>query len=166
MISTIDSHLIAWLQKYSPALARASLFVVFFWFGILKIVAMSPANPLVENLLSRTVPYITFQKFILFFGAYEMLIGIVFLIPGIERLAIALLIPHMITTLLPLFLLPDITWQGLLAPTLEGQYIIKNSVIIALAFTIAARLHPIRKDLQDSSLRLRLGSSAYSSSKT
>jgi uncharacterized membrane protein YkgB len=42
----------------------------------------------------------------------------------------------MITTAGPLFLLPDIAWQSFLAPTLEGQYIIKNIVVVALAATI------------------------------
>ena len=73
-----------------------------------------------------------------------MLVGISFLIPGLERLAIALLMPHMITTFMPLVLLPSITWKGFFTPTLEGQYIIKNLVIIALAFSIAARLKPLK----------------------
>ena len=74
-----------------------------------------------------------------------MIIGISFILPRCERLAIALLIPHMILTTLPLIFLPAMTWKGLLTPTLEGQYIIKNLVIIALAMGIAAHLHPIRK---------------------
>ncbi|MBI3442343.1 MAG: hypothetical protein HY007_01060 [Candidatus Sungbacteria bacterium] len=146
MISQIDVHIISWLRRYSFPLARISLFVVFFWFGALKILHTSPANPLVEALLSRTLPFLTFEKFILFFGAYEMLIGTAFLIPGLERVAIVLLIPHIITTILPLIFLPQITWQGFLIPTLEGQYIIKNSVIVALAFSIAARLQPMKTD--------------------
>ena len=146
MISTIDVHIISWLRRYSVVLARASLFLVFFWFGILKIVSTSPANPLVEALLHHTLPFISFERFIVLFGAYEMLIGIAFLIPGLERIAIALLIPHTLTTVLPLFFLPQITWQSFLTPTLEGQYIIKNCVIIALAFTIAAHLHPMKKE--------------------
>lgn len=145
MISRIDFHIIALLHRYSIPLARVSLFVVFFWFGMLKILHTSPANPLVEELLSRTLPFLTFEKFILFFGIYEMLIGITFLVPKLERVAIALLVPHMITTVLPLVILPQITWQGFLTPTLEGQYIIKNCVIVALAFSIAARLHPMRE---------------------
>ena len=143
MLSRIDSHIIAALQRYSIFIARASLFVVFFWFGILKLFHTSPANPLVEGLLARTLPFITFPKFILLFGIYEMLIGIIFLLPGFERLAIALLIPHMITTILPLILLPTITWQGLLTPTLEGQYIIKNILIIACAVVVGTRLMPV-----------------------
>ncbi len=146
MISEIDLHIIALLRRYSFPLARVSLFIVFFWFGALKIAHTSPANPLVDALLSRTLPFLTFEQFIFLFGLYEMLIGITFLVPKLERVAIALLIPHMVTTLLPLILLPKITRQGFLIPTLEGQYIIKNCVIVALAFSIATRLRPMKEN--------------------
>lgn len=87
----------------------------------------------------------TFGQFIVFFGVYEMLIGVVFLFPNMVRLAMALLVPHMITTFLPLVLLPSVTWQAFFVPTIEGQYIIKNLVIIALALAIASHLEPMRK---------------------
>ncbi len=116
--------------------ARIALFIVFFWFGILKLFDLSPANPLVADLLEKTLPFITFHTFIVLFGIYEMIIGITFLIPRMEKVAIVLLIPHMFTTFLPLIMLPSVTWQGPFAPTLEGQYIIKNLVIIALALSL------------------------------
>jgi hypothetical protein len=50
----------------------------------------------------------------------------------------------MITTFMPLFLLTEETWSGFLIPTLEGQYIIKNLVVIAAAMGIAAHLEPIK----------------------
>jgi uncharacterized membrane protein YkgB len=65
-----------------------------------------------------------------------------------EKVAIALLIPHMITTLLPLLFLPQTTWQAPFVPSLEGQYIIKNVVIIALAAMVFADMHKKRKGLQ------------------
>ncbi len=136
-LEKIDAAIILFLRKITPALTRLALFVIFFWFGFLKLFDTSPAGPLVSDLLHRTLPFVTYQNFIVGFGIYEMLIGISFLIPGLERLAIALLIPHMITTFMPLFLLPSVTWKGILVPTLEGQYIIKNLVIIALAFSMA-----------------------------
>ena len=89
------------------------------------------------------------SQFIVFFGIFEMIIGIAFLVPHLERLAIALLVPHMITTFLPLIFLQSITWQGFLTPTLEGQYIIKNLVIIALAMGIAAHLQPFKNNDED-----------------
>lgn len=77
------------------------------------------------------------------FGLFEMLIGLLFITPRAERLAIFLLAIHMFTTSLPLFILPTTTWAGFLVPTLEGQYIIKNLLIIALAIGVAANLKPL-----------------------
>jgi uncharacterized membrane protein YkgB len=85
----------------------------------------------------------SFHSFLILFGVFECLIGILFLIRGAERIVIPLLFIHMITTFGPLFLLPQETWSGFLVPTLEGQYIIKNLVIIAAAIGIAAHLHPM-----------------------
>ena len=144
-LEQFDLWFIHLLRKLSIPFARFSLFVVFFWFGILKIIGTSPANPIVADLLHVTMPFMSWDTFIILFAIYEILIGICFIIPRLERLAIALLIPHMIMTTLPLFFLTDMTWQGFLTPTLEGQYIIKNLVIIALAMGVAAHLHPMGK---------------------
>lgn len=130
------------IKKIVSPLSRISLFIVFFWFGILKIIGTSPANPLVQKLFEKTAPFISFEIFIILFGAYEMLIGILFLIPKRKKLALFLLVPHMIATFLPLFLLPNVTWQNFFTPTLEGQYIIKNLVIIALALNLDSRANP------------------------
>jgi len=144
-IDTIDEKIVHFLRHISVPVARFALFVVFFWFGILKVFELSPAGPLVIDLLQRTLPFMEPTLFLRLFGGYEMLIGLVFLIPGLERAAIALLFPHMIATFGPLIFLPSVTWSGFLVPTLEGQYIIKNLVIIALAFGIAASLHPLHR---------------------
>ena len=145
LLSKTDRIIIETLQKISAPLARGALFVVFFWFGILKIFIVSPANPLIEALQKQALPFMSFHSFIVLFGLYEMIIGVLFLVPHLERVAIAFLIPHLMTTILPLIFLPALTWQNFLVPTLEGQYIIKNLVIVALAFSIAAHLHPIKK---------------------
>lgn len=144
-LNKFDYWFIHLLRRLSIPFARVALLVVFFWFGILKIIGTSPANPMVADLLQNTMPFVTWETFIIFFAIYEILIGITFVIPKLERLAIALLIPHMIMTCLPLIFLPEMTWQGTFTPTIEGQYIIKNLVIIALAMGIAAHLHPLKK---------------------
>lgn len=143
LVEKFDQSAIDFLKKITFPLARISLFIVFFWFGFLKIIDTSPANPLVEELLNKTLPFIDFSQFIVLFGILEMIIGITFLIPKTERLTIALLVPHMVTTFLPLIFLPNITWKSFLVPTLEGQYIIKNLVIIALAISLASHLAPL-----------------------
>ncbi len=144
-IKKIDQSLIHFFHKYSGAFARISLFVVYFWFGILKILDTSPANPLVASLLEQTLPFLTFRSFIVFFSLYEMLIGILFLFPKSDRLTFILFAAHMLTTFLPLVFLPANTWQSFMVPTLEGQYIIKNLVLIGLAMAIAGNLRPLSK---------------------
>jgi len=140
-----DQSLINIFKSISMPFARISLFVVFFWFGILKVIGASPANPLVAQLLEQTIPFITFSQFIILFGLFEMLIGILFLFPKTVRVVMPLLGLHMITTIVPLILLTSITWQSPLIPTLEGQYIIKNIVLIALACVIAANVTPLQR---------------------
>jgi uncharacterized membrane protein YkgB len=135
------------LRRFNLPFARLALFVVYFWFGALKLVGVSPAGPLVSALWLKTIPFIPLDKFIILFASYEMLIGILFLIPRLERLAITLLLLHVSTTVLPLVLLPDIVWQMFLVPSLEGQYIIKNIVVVALALSIGASLRA-RRDSQ------------------
>jgi len=142
VMKQFDRYVIVHIRSISMPLARIALFVIFFWFGALKLVYVSPANPMVSDLLHRTLPFLTFAHFIFVLGLWEMAIGICFLVPRMERLAIALLLPHMVTTFMPLVLLPALTWQGFLIPTLEGQYIIKNLVIIALALAVAAQMQP------------------------
>lgn len=125
--------------------ARVALFVIFAWFGALKVFGLSPATPLVEALHAQTIPFIPFDEFYMAFGVYEVVIGLTFIIKGFERAAIALLLPHMVSTALPLALTPDMVWQGWFVPTLEGQYIIKNTVLVSAAIGIASHLTPIRR---------------------
>lgn len=143
-IETIDIKLIQFFKKISIPIARIALFVVFFWFGLLKVIGLSPASGVVERLFESTIPFMSFSTFIIIFGLFECLIGILFLIRGMERIVIPLLFIHMVTTFGPLIFLPSETWQSFLVPTLEGQYIIKNLAIIAAGVVVAANLHPIR----------------------
>jgi len=138
-IQNFDRVILGFIKKYNILFARLAIFLVYFWFGILKLFGQSPASPLVQSLLTKTLPFMSFNTFIILFALFEMLIGILFLIHGAERLVVALLVLHLITTCIPLFLLPQITWTGFLIPTLEGQYIIKNVLIIALAFVIVSQ---------------------------
>lgn len=144
-LDRMDEKIIGGMRRIFPWASRIAIFVVFFWFGALKVGGLSPANPLVLALLDQTLPFLNPVSFIVWFGIFECIIGIVFLIRGLERFAIALLVVHMITTFGPLVLLPEMAWSAAFVPTLEGQYIIKNLAIIALATGIAAHLKPLDK---------------------
>lgn len=124
------------MKNFTYLLAHVSIFVVFFWFGLLKLIGTSPAYDLVDALRAITIPWWPMSSFFGFLGIVEMIIGVLFLSKKTEKIAITILIPHMCTTFLPLIMLPDIAWQGLLTPTLPGQYIIKNIIIVALASSV------------------------------
>lgn len=141
---SIDQTIISLVRKVSIPVSRIAIFIVYFWFGLLKVLGLSPASPLVLSLLDRTMPFISPDAFLIWFGLFEVLIGIIFLIPKFARAAIALLVIHLITTVMPLFLLKSSLWTGMMVPTLEGQYIIKNVLIVALAIVVASNLTPWR----------------------
>jgi uncharacterized membrane protein YkgB len=143
-----DRRLIGLARSLHLPFARLALFIVFFWFGILKVFGMSPANPLVSDLLDRTMPFIGFDQFIICFGVYEMAIGVACLIPKLVRVSMLMLGVHMVTTMMPLVLLPKVAWSAAFVPTLEGQYIIKNLAIIAVAISIVSQMHH-PEDVQD-----------------
>ena len=143
LIQQFDIRIISRLRRWEVPLARVAIFAVYFWFGFLKLIGMSPAAPLVQALFEKTITFMPFIIFYTLFSVFEVIIGILFLIRGLERLAIFLLGLHLITTVLPLIFLPQIAWQAFLVPTLEGQYIIKNILIAAIAVVIGSKLVPI-----------------------
>lgn len=148
MLGISETKITEIAQGISMPLARFSLFLVYFWFGALKIFSTSPANPLVDSLLQKTLPFLTFNQFIICFGIFEMAIGLLFLIPKAFKVAVFFFFIHMVTTFLPLLLLVDQTWQSFLTPTLEGQYIIKNLVLVALVIILIAKNNPKREGVK------------------
>ncbi len=145
LIQKIDYKIITLFQKLEVPLARTAIFIVYFWFGFLKILGLSPATPLVRALFEKTIPFPNlFPIFYTFFSLFEVAIGVLFIIRGLERLAVFFLGIHLITTILPLIFLPHLTWQAILVPTLEGQYILKNILIAASAIVVGSKLIPIK----------------------
>jgi len=140
-----DETIIAFFRRTYIPLARIALFVVFFWFGFIKLTGMSPAGPLAEALTAKIIGTEHFQILFRAISLLECTIGVLFLIPKAVRIVIPLLFFHMIIVCAPLVLVPEMTWQRAFIPTLEGQYIIKNIAIVALAFGVAAHTQPFSK---------------------
>ena len=120
-----------------PWINRASLFIIYFWFGLLKLISKSPAEALVTNLHRITIShFIRIQCFLIILGITECTIGILWLVPKFTKLTIMVFFSQMATTFLPLFIMPDQTWNDFLVLSLSGQYILKNIVLVACALTI------------------------------
>jgi uncharacterized membrane protein YkgB len=138
-ISQIDRRVVKLSAQWFESMARISIFVIYFWFGLLKLLGLSPATPLALALTSRTIGAQYFNTSFKALAAYECILGIIFLIPAMTRIATALLVIHLVVVSSPLVLVTDVAWTGTLVPTLEGQYIIKDLAILALAVGIMAR---------------------------
>lgn len=139
-LSIVDSSIIKFMKRWSLPALRDSFAVIFIWFGMLKVIGISPAEMLVIETV-KWMPFFSPDTWVVIIGLWEVLIGILFLFQSTTRIAIALLALQMIGTFLPLFILPEVTFQpGKVpyAPTLEGQYIIKNLLIISGALVLGS----------------------------
>ncbi|MBT4094934.1 MAG: hypothetical protein HOE85_13285, partial [Nitrospinaceae bacterium] len=132
-LERIDLRISGWMEKYGRMLLRISLAVIFIWFGALKLLGISPA----EELVSRTVYWFSPALFVPILGWWEVAIGAGLLFRPLIRLALFLLFLQMPGTVLPLILLPEVCFtQFPFGLTLEGQYIIKNLILISAAIVV------------------------------
>jgi uncharacterized membrane protein YkgB len=143
-LSQIDRRIIELAAKWFEPIARLSIFVIYFWFGLLKLLGLSPATPLALALTDRTIGAQYFNTSFKTLAAFECTIGLLFLIPALTRISSALLLIHLVIVSSPLVLVTDVAWTGTLVPTLEGQYIIKDLALLALAVGIIARESALR----------------------
>ncbi len=141
LFELVDRFLTEWMSRYGITLLRFGLGIVFVWFGALKFVpGLSPAEDLALDTIAvlsfGLVPPALAQPIL---ALWEVLIGVGFLTGRLLRLTLLLLFLQMIGTVMPLFIFPDLTFTHIpYAPTLEGQYIIKNVVLVAAALVIGA----------------------------
>jgi uncharacterized membrane protein YkgB len=140
-LDRIDLHVTGWMARNGVFLTRIALGIVFTWFGALKLVpGASPA----EGVASRTIEKVTFglvplETGLVILAVWEVLIGVGLLAGRFLRATLFLLFLQMAGAMLPLFLFPDETFRTFpFAPTLEGQYIIKNVVLIAGAIVVGS----------------------------
>jgi uncharacterized membrane protein YphA (DoxX/SURF4 family) len=137
----IDARITSWMARYGLLLLRMSLGVVFLWFGALKFFpGLSPAT----DLAARTIEKLSFGTVhssfsVPFLAGWECLIGLGLLSGAFMRVTLLLLALQMAGTLTPLVLFPAEVFRHIpYAPTLEGQYIIKNAVLISAAIVLGA----------------------------
>ena len=140
-LDRFDRQITQLMADHGLTALRIALGIVFLWFGVLKFFpGMSPA----QDLAARTIETLTFgivppEIALPVLAAWECAIGLGLLIGRWMRATLLLLFVQMLGTITPLFLFPDETWIRFpIAPTLEGQYIIKNVVLVAAAFVLGA----------------------------
>ena len=132
----LDRTVVSWMARYGVPLLRISVGVVFFWFGALKLI---PGASTAEPLIREALPFLPLDLFIPFLGLLEMVIGLGFIVGKYMRLTILLMMLQMVGAASPLVLYPQAVWESFpFVLTLEGQYIIKNLVLISAAIVIGS----------------------------
>lgn len=142
--SKLDNKIIYYLNKISMPMLRYSLSLTFIWFGVLKLFGNSPA----VDLVTKTVYWINPNIFIPILGYWEVAIGLCILYRPLIRVGLFLLALQMPGTFLPLILLPEVCFTSFpFGLTLEGQYIVKNLVLIGAALIVGSKLIPFKLKL-------------------
>lgn len=116
--------------------ARITMMIVYVWFGFPKIFGLSSAEGIVTDLSEKMLIFIPSDIFLIILGVFEVALGLAFLVPKLTKYIVPIFWGHMLSTFMPLILLPGHTWSSFMVLTLEGQYIVKNIVLIALSLFI------------------------------
>lgn len=136
----LDRHemvISSWMERHGYRLLRIAMGIIFIWFGALKPFGLSPA----EALVARATAWIPVPGFLYILTVWEVTIGVCFLFKRLVRWGVVLLLLHMPGTLLPLITLRDETFVRFpFALSLEGQYIIKNLVLITAGIVLGGQV--------------------------
>jgi uncharacterized membrane protein YphA (DoxX/SURF4 family) len=129
------------MARYGIAALRVTLGVVFLWFGALKFFpGLSPAQTLaVETIDALTLGLVPADAGLALLATLECAIGVGLISGKFMRLTLLILAFQMFGAASPLLLFPgELFTQFPYAPTLEGQYIIKNLVLVSAGIVIGA----------------------------
>lgn len=141
-----DRRVLGFLRRVSPWLLRASLALTFIWFGALKVAGTTPVAALVADTIAW-VPGIDAGWFVPALGAFEVLLGAALLMGRAPRLVLVTLVGHLTGTFLVLIVQPEVAFQNgnPLLLTTEGEFVVKNLVLISALLMLAAQ-RPVRSD--------------------
>ena len=136
-----DKPITTWMANNAIKFLRISLGMIFFWFGFLKFFhGVSSA----ETIATKTISVLTFGLIepsvsLIILAVWETMIGLGLLFNKFLREILFLLFLQMLGTITPLFFFPAETFKIFpFVPTLEGQYIIKNLILISAGLAIGA----------------------------
>ncbi len=139
MSTTPESGPLALSSKASFHFLRLALGIIYFHFGFLKFFPdLSPAELLATQTIVRLTGGMLDANTAQFWLAMlECGLGLALIFNVWMRAAFVVFLFHMLGTFTPLFLLPELAFKiSPLAPTLEGQYILKNIVFVAAAWAV------------------------------
>jgi uncharacterized membrane protein YkgB len=138
-----DARLVGFMARFGIELLRGSLAIIFIWFGLLKVLGLSP----VAGLVAHTVYWFPPEIFIPILGWWEIIVGFGLLLHFALRLTLFLFWLQLIGTFLVLVFLPHVAFQRAnpFLLTLEGEFVIKNLILITAGIVIGGTIRPQEK---------------------
>jgi len=142
-LQKLDAAIHRVLVAHSIQLLRVTVGLVFLAFGILK---FFPDVSPVEELTIKTTDALSFDLIpggiaIVLIASLECIIGLLLISGRGLRIAVYLLAGQLIGILAPLVLFTGRLFDGPHhAPTLEGQYVVKDFILVAAGFVVASTL--------------------------
>ena len=139
LVSTVLDRFTDFLTAHSITVVRVSLGLVFLVFASFKFVSgASPAEDLAVATVDKlTLGMVTGSAALLLTAVTETIIGITLLTGRFVKVGLVVLAGAMAGILSPLVLFPDQMW-GSNGPTLTGQYVFKDIVLVAAGLVVAA----------------------------
>jgi uncharacterized membrane protein YkgB len=144
LLNRLDEKVVRFMSSYAILIIRISLGIVFVWFGLLKVMGTSP----VYDLASHIVYWLPPELFVPLLGIWEMAIGIGLLLGKALRVVLSLLFLQLAGTFLVVVMRPETAFQGgnPLLLTMEGEFVVKNLVLIAAGLAVGGTVRHIRKE--------------------
>jgi uncharacterized membrane protein YphA (DoxX/SURF4 family) len=125
-------------RRYAPTALRLALAVVFVWFGALKVAGVSP----VHDLIASTLPFLDPNVAVPALGGVEVAIGLALALGRLPRLTLLVMIGHLAGTFLTFVTAAHLMWAGPLQLTSDGEFVVKNLVLITAALLLIASYSP------------------------
>lgn len=139
MSANKEDKLTHWMAENGIAFLRISIGIIFLWFGVIK---YFPGLSPIEDLALRTTKFLSFNLFsdnamAIGLATLECLIGIGLITGKLLRVTLLLLLLQLVGAISPVFIFPGEVFKIIpIVPTLPGQYIIKDIVLISAGILI------------------------------
>jgi len=145
-LDAIDARIADWMERWGHFLHRVSLGMLFAWFGLLKVFGYKSATSLIAQAVYLGPTEVTTAAL----GVWEAAIGACLIVRPLVRVALLLLAVRLPGTLLALALKADVCFDQAWAPTIVGQYLIKDALLFSAAMVIGGT---VREEKQPGTLR-------------
>ena len=117
---------VVFCARFAPAFTRSAMALIYLWFGLLKLLGVSPA----EALIRRTFYFLPGGPVVIALGAWEIVIAILLIFRRTVPAALILVMLHLPGTFLSYFTATEMCFTSPLVLTDLGEFVLKNLMVI------------------------------------